>query len=105
MSTSFSNKISILAEVYSEALWNAELKDFADINDIALPLSYLIENGFATIVDKANPYVEETWDMLCTLLKVDANGTYESGDDMLKQSPVADEVFGSTEDDDDEDEE
>lgn len=102
MSTSFSTKVSILAEVYSEALWNAELKDFADINDIALPLAYLTENGFANITDKANPYVEETWDMLCTLLKVDPNGKYDTGDDILKQSPVADEVFGFDEDDEDE---
>jgi hypothetical protein len=102
MSTSFSSKISILAEVYSEALWNAELKDFADINDIALPLAYLVENEFATITDKANSYIEETWDMLCTLLKVDATATYESGDDMLKQSPVAEEVFGFQDDEDEE---
>jgi len=102
MSTSFSSKVSILAEVYSEALWNAELKDFADINDIALPLAYLVENEFATITDKANSYIEETWEMLCTLLKVDATATYESGDDMLKQSPVADEVFGFDEDEDEE---
>jgi hypothetical protein len=102
MSTSFSSKVSILAEVYSEALWNAELKDFADINDIALPLAYLVENEFATITDKANSYIEETWDMLCTLLKVDATATYESGDDMLKQSPVAEEVFGFQDDEDEE---
>jgi hypothetical protein len=102
MSTSFSNKVSILAEVYSEALWNAELKDFADINDIALPLAYLVENEFATITDKANSYIEETWDMLCTLLKVDATATYESGDDMLKESPVAEEVFGFQDDEDEE---
>ena len=101
MSTSFSNKVSILAEVYSEALWNAELKDFADINDIALPLSYLVDNDFATITDKANPYIEETWDMLCTLLKVDPTATYEIGDDILKQSPVAEEVFGVEEEDED----
>ena len=102
MSTSFSSKVSILAEVYSEALWNAELKDFADINDIALPLAYLVENEFATITDKANSYIEETWDMLCTLLKVDSTATYESGDDMLKQSPVAEEVFGFQDDEDEE---
>jgi hypothetical protein len=102
MSTSFSNKVSILAEVYSEALWNAELKDFADINDIALPLSYLVENEFATMTDKSKPFIEETWEMLCTLLKVDATATYESGDDMLKESPVAEEVFGFQDDEDEE---
>ena len=103
MSTSFSNKIGILAEVYSEAIWNAELKDFADINDIALPLSYLVDNDFATITDKANSYIEETWSMLCKTLSVDPEGDYESGDDMLGKSPVAEEVFGN--DDEDEDEE
>jgi hypothetical protein len=100
MSTSFSNKIGILAEVYSEALWNTELKDFADINDVALPLSYLVDNDFASVTDKAKPYIEETWVMLCTLLKVDPTATYEIGDDILKKSPVAEEVFGAEEDKD-----
>ena len=103
MSTSFSNKVSILAEVYAESLWNEELKEFKDINDVALPLAYLTQNEFATMTDKANSYIEETWSMLCKTLSVDPEGDYESGDDMLGKSPVAEEVFGN--DDEDEEEE
>lgn len=95
MSTSFSNKINILADVHSEALWNEQLKDFASVNDVALPLAYLVDNNLAEIKDEAKHYIEETWEMLCQIFQVDPNETYENSDDLLEKSPVS--GFGTEE--------
>lgn len=83
MSTSFSNKIEILAEVHAEAIWNKSLEDFKNINDIGLPLAYLTQLELCTISEEGKGYVEETWKMLCEALKVDPNGTYETSDELL----------------------
>ena len=88
MSTSFSTKISILAEVYTESLWNSELEDFKKINDIALPLCYLAEMKLVDVLPTATTYVSETWEMLCKLLEVDPEGDYEDSDEMLNESPL-----------------
>jgi hypothetical protein len=88
MSTSFSTKISILAEVHAESLWNSELDDFKRINDIALPLCYLVENKFAMKLPTADNYIDSTWEMLCKLLDVDPNTKYDNADDILGKSPL-----------------
>jgi len=88
MSTSFSTMISILAAVHEESLWNSELDDFKRINDIALPLCYLIENKYAMKLPTADNYINSTWEMLCKLLDVDPNAKYENADDILDKSPL-----------------
>jgi hypothetical protein len=80
MSTSFSTKIAILAEVHAEAVWNSEL------DDIALPLAYLVENKLATLLPTADNYIHSTWEMLCKLLEVDPDAEYEDSDDMIEES-------------------
>jgi hypothetical protein len=91
MSTSFSNKIEILSEVHAESLWNESLKDFKEVNDIGLPLAYLVQLELCTISDEGKGYVEETWNMLCEALKVDPNGTYETSDELLANFPAEEE--------------
>ncbi len=86
MSTSFSTKIAILAEVHAEAVWNSELDDFKKVNDIALPLAYLVENKLATLLPTADNYIHSTWEMLCKLLEVDPDAEYEDSDDMIEES-------------------
>jgi len=88
MSTSFSTKISILAAVHEESLWNSELDEFKKINDIALPMCYLAEMRLVDVLPTATTYVSETWEMLCALLKVDPNAKYENADDILDKSPL-----------------
>jgi hypothetical protein len=90
MSTSFSTKIAILAEVHAEAVWNSELDDFKKVNDIALPLAYLVENKLATLLPTADNYIHSTWEMLCKLLGVDPDAEYEDSDDILSKSTLSD---------------
>ena len=94
MSTSFSTKIKILAEVSVEASWNNELVSFARYNDIGLPLAYLLNANLVEInKDKkqiAENFIEETWIELCNVFKVDPNGEYVDGEDFLDKSPLPD---------------
>ena len=88
MPTSFSTKISILADVHEESLWNSELQDFKKVNDIALPLCYLAEMKLVDVLPTATTYIGETWEMLCKLLEVDPEAEYKDSADMLDKSPL-----------------
>jgi len=87
MSTSFLTKCEILSEVHLEASWNEQLKDFSDVNDIGLPLAYLINKGLATTNDKGEVFIEATWESLCNMLNVDSKASYTSADEILNASP------------------
>lgn len=86
MSTSFSTKCEILAEVHTEAKWNDQLKDFKEINDIGLPMAYLIDRDLVTPKDDADKYIEETWQELCKALEVDPEREYDNSDELLSAS-------------------
>jgi hypothetical protein len=65
MSTSFSTKVSILAEV-PNVLFSKNVE----------------------LLPAAMTYVEETWEMLCVALKVDPNAKYENSDDIVEKSSL-----------------
>ena len=86
MSTSFSTKCEILAEVYVEATWNSQLFEFAEQQDIGLPLGYMIHKEIATATPSGTWYIDSTWKDLCELLKVDSEAEYTSAEEILKAS-------------------
>lgn len=86
MTTTFSNKANILADLWINYRSDDDFKDFIDYNDIGLPLSYMIANS---IVDKPNElavkFVEETFDLLLKGLEIQEDTGFETLDDVLSE--------------------
>jgi hypothetical protein len=93
MSTDFSTKCKILADVYIESKWNEELGQFKSYHDIGLPLAYFYSMELITVNDKGTKYIDETWANLCEALEVDFEGTYEDSNDILEQSPIGEDIL------------
>ena len=73
MSTNYSpNKIDffrktlILSQVFQNRNEDNGWDDFAEYNDLGLPLAHASYNELAVLTDEGKKYVEETYDMLLT---------------------------------------
>jgi hypothetical protein len=90
MTTTFSNKALILADLWLNYRDDEEFIDFCEYNDLGLPLAYAIANG---IVDNPNElakkFVEETFDLLLAGLEIQEDSGYETLDDLLS-APMGD---------------
>lgn len=92
MSTSFSIKCDILAEVHIESGFNPNLNEFRKYNDIGLPLAYLIHQDLVEPKgEEALKYIEDTWRMFCESLEIDPNGDYKDVEDFLSHQVVEDD--------------
>jgi hypothetical protein len=89
----FSNKVDILGDVWlyyrEDIKGNEEWEAFFSYNDVALPLAYAINMGYATIVDDSDAvaYIDETWDMLCSYIDIDPNKNYKDIHEAFAASP------------------
>lgn len=88
MSTDFSTKCRILADVHSEATWNKDLDEFRQYNDMGLPLAYAVAVDIVEPKEKAKEFIEETWILLCKLLEVDPDKEYEDSEDILSEAGI-----------------
>jgi hypothetical protein len=92
MTTTFSNKALILADLWLNYRDDEEFTDFIEYNDLGLPLSYAIANG---IVDNPNAiaqqFVHETFDLLLAGLGVKEDVGYELLDDVFGDSGPVEE--------------
>ena len=67
----FSTKCNVLGSLwafYRDDIEGSEAwQDFFNYNDVALPLAYMIDNGYATIIEhsEAPSFINETWEMFC----------------------------------------
>ena len=87
MSTDFSTKCDILSEVHIESGWNKDLADFADYNDVGLPLAWLMSTYLIKELEESGVnHIEETWSGLCELLAVDPDTKYQNSDHMIRIS-------------------
>lgn len=82
MTTTFSNKAIILADLWMNYRTDEEFADFVEYNDLGLPLAYAIANGVVETTDMASKFVEETFDLLVSGLGIKDEG-FESLDDIL----------------------
>jgi hypothetical protein len=82
MANNYSNKISILAELWMNYRDDDQLKDFVEYNDLGLPMSYLLMNELVLPTQQAELYIDETYNLLIASLGVD-DLDYESLDEML----------------------
>lgn len=80
--TSFSEKCSILGDLwlhYREDAKNIEAwNDFFTVNDVALPLAYMLKSDIALVSGdgSAEEFIDETWDMFCNYIEIDPEGWY-----------------------------
>ena len=72
--TPFSNKASILAELWMNHRADEEFRDFVEYNDLGLPLAYAISENVVSVSDKAKLFIEETFDVLVAGLEIEDEG-------------------------------
>lgn len=86
----FSNKVSLLAELWMNYREEQQLADFIAYNDLGLPLAYFIHNELVTPTNQAEMYIDETYALLLASLEIE-DDTYESLDQLLEASNEQDE--------------
>jgi len=82
MPNDFSNKITILAELWMNYRDDDQLKDFIEYNDLGLPMAYFLMNELVLPTKQSEVYVNETYDLLVASLGADDVG-FESLDELL----------------------
>jgi hypothetical protein len=87
MANNYSNKISILAELWMNYRDDDQLQDFVEYNDLGLPMSYLLMNELVLPTQQAELYIDETYGLLIASLGVD-DVDYESLDELLGASEI-----------------
>jgi hypothetical protein len=82
MTTDFSNKVTILAELWMNYREDDHLDDFMEYNDLGLPMAYLLMNEIVLPSEQSALYIDETFDLLLSALSVEDKG-FESLDELL----------------------
>lgn len=82
MTTSFTNKISILAELWMNYREDDHLDDFMEYNDLGLPMAYLLMNEIVLPSEQSEVYINETFDLLLSALSIEDKG-FQSLDELL----------------------
>jgi hypothetical protein len=80
--TPFSNKVSILADLWLGYKKDSQFKDFFVYNDLGLPLAYSIDSGIVKESELAKTFIEETFDLLLAGLEAEDTG-FESLEELL----------------------
>jgi hypothetical protein len=83
--TLFTDKVAILADLWTNYKGDPEFQDFIEYNDLGLPLAYAIDNGIVKATDLAEQFVSETFDLLLAGLNVEDTG-FEMLDDILAEA-------------------
>jgi hypothetical protein len=89
MTTTFSNKIAILADLWMAYRDDEEFQDFIEYNDIGLPLAYLLENNIVKSTSLAEQFIDETFRLLLLGLAISEDTGFETLDDILS-APMGD---------------
>ena len=87
MTTDFSNKVSILAELWMNYRDDDHLDDFMDYNDLGLPMAYLLMNEIVLPTEQSEIYIDETFDLLLGALSIEDEG-FESLDELLGSADI-----------------
>ena len=86
MATNFSNQCSILADLWMNYRDDEQFVDFADYNDIGLPLAYFVSGDLVKPLALAEQYIGETFDLLCAALSLPLDGEYDTLKTMFELS-------------------
>lgn len=91
--TTFSTKCDILGSLWlyyrEDIKGNEAWEEFFAYNDIALPLSYMVKEEYATINEDSDAvgYINETWETFCAYLDIDVDGEYKDIVEAFDASP------------------
>ena len=83
MSTDLSVQCEILAEIWMDYRDDEGFTDFIEYNDLGLPLAYAVANGIVERNPSVERYIEETFLVLLSALKVKDKG-FKSLNDLLE---------------------
>jgi hypothetical protein len=81
-STSYTDKCTILAELWLNYRSDESFQDFIEYNDLGLPLAYAIDNDIVKSTEMAQRFVEETFDLFVASLSVEDTG-FDNLDELL----------------------
>lgn len=83
--TLFTDKVAILADLWTFYKADPEFEDFIEYNDLGLPLAYAIANDIVKATDLAQQFINETFELLLAGLDVEDTG-FEALDDILAEA-------------------
>ena len=84
-------KLQILSDVYLNYRDADEFKEFAEYNDLGLPLAHLVASGLASLETEGFVYVSETYDLLVDAMGLPEDYEYESLEEMIDLMEPRDE--------------
>jgi len=82
-STLYSNKVSILSELWMNYRNAIEFQDFIEYNDLGLPLAYALNEDIVKATNLSGKFIDETFDLFVAGLGLEDTG-FESLDDLLE---------------------
>lgn len=85
MTTTYSNKANILAEVWLDYRDDEDFKDFVAYNDLGLPLSYALSYGIIENNNLVEKFVEETFSLLLAGLGIKEDIGFEVLNDLFQE--------------------
>ena len=86
--TPFSKQASILSDLWQNNREDEELLEFFEHNDLGLPLAHAVAEGIVKSTDKAQKFIEETFNGLLTTLDIEDDG-FDSLDELLEFSEAS----------------
>jgi hypothetical protein len=74
MATTFSNKVEILADLWLNFSEDERFEGFAEINNVGLPLAFLLKYNFCTLTDEGTNSINDTFAELIDMADVEDVG-------------------------------
>lgn len=81
--TTFENKCAILADLWINYRYDEQFTEFIAMNDLGLPLAYVLDTEIVVKTDMASKFVEETFQLLIDSLGIEEDTGFESLDDLV----------------------
>ena len=82
--TTYTDKCSILAELWLNYRQDEQFQDFIEYNDLGLPIAYAIANDIVKSTEMAERFVSETFDLLISAVGLVDDDGWDSLDEMLE---------------------
>ena len=86
-STTFDNRVAILAQLWLDYKEDEEFTDFVEYNDLGLPLAFMLYNDVVTPQPMAEVFINETFDLLLSGLDISEDTGFEVLEDLFEASP------------------
>jgi hypothetical protein len=74
MATTFSNKVEILADLWLNFSEDERFAGFAEINNVGLPLAFLLKYEFCTLTDSGTNSINDTFTELIDMADIEDTG-------------------------------